>query len=389
MRLLSKELLIKHEEKRPVVSGFITYVSVDKPIMMHCYGWEDYSDGYDDYAVQLSADNGVTWSEPRIHWKSTVSPEGKIRFAEPAVFLDPDTRQFIVLTDKVLYPKDHMDVDAQYSLVMEVYDSVTGSWGPRRELEFPGQRCPAMSFSFPIKTAKGRLLFPGMRQVRDAEGKAIHYKKCWAPVDEMMTVIGEYKSNGEIAWRLGQSRPIDPEISSRGIDENTLFELRDGRIAAVCRGDNSMFPDKPGHKWLCFSSDQGETWSDPTPLPAADGSLPESGSNGAAIFRSIKNGKVYWIGNLCLEGQRANGNQPRSSLSLVEVQEEPFALKRETTFVIEEKNHNDSPEIQLSNFRFYQDRQTGDVVVYLVRLCERGMKEWWKSDYYRYRIELD
>jgi hypothetical protein len=235
---------------------------------------------------------------------------------------------------------------------------------------------------------RGRLLFPGMRKTVDASGKAIHYKNTWAPVDESVTVIGEWTSGGELSFRLGQPLNIEPERSSRGLDENTLTELPDGRIAAICRGDNSAFPDKPGYKWLSFSRDDGETWSAPVPLPATGGDPIESGANGSALFRSIKNGKLYWLGNLALRGERPQGNWPRSPLCLVEVQEEPFALKRETIFAVDERNYNDSPRVQMSNFRFYQDRETGDVVIFLSRYGEWSEKEWMIADYYRYRVEM-
>lgn len=388
MRLISKELLIRHIEKRGPVAGFISYVSNDKPILMHCFGWEDYSDAYDDYAVQFSYDNGKTWSKPEIRWQSTIIPEGKIRYGEPAVLWDPDREHLIVLTDKVFYPKDQLDVDTVYSLVMDIYDGRKQRWLDRKELSFPGQYCPAMSFSFPIKTSRGRLLFPAMRQVRDSTGKAIHYPGCWAPVDEMVTVIGEYEPNGQILWHLGKPCRIDMEISSRGVDENTLIELTDGRIAALLRGDNSMFPHKPGYKWLSFSSDQGETWTSPVPMGATNGQTPESPACGSALFRSLTNGKIYWIGNLCLRGERPNGNLPRTTVYVMEVQEQPFAFKTETAFAIDEKGFNDSPDIQFSNFRFYQDRITGELVVYMVRFCEKGIHQIWKSDYYRYRIDL-
>jgi len=387
-QLLAKELLVPHQEKRPVATGFISYVDKTKPVLMHCYGWEDYSDGYDDYAVALSHDNGKTWTEPTVRWKSMRVAAGRVRYAEPAAFFDPEREKLIVLVDKVLYPKDRLDVDAQYALAMDTYDPQSQSWSKRREITFPGERCPAMSFSFPVKTSRGRLLFPGMRQVIDSSGKAVHYRNCWAPVDEVVTVIGEYDREGEIAWRLGKPLAISPETSSRGIDENALAELTDGRIAAICRGDNSMFPEKPGYKWLSFSRDDGRSWSAPVPLPAAGGAPFESGSNGSALFRSLKNGKLYWMGNLCLHGERPRGNWPRTSLIICEVQENPFALKRDTIFVIDQKGPEDSPDLQLSNFRFYQDRQTGDVVLFMVRYCQRGLKEWWRSDYYCYRVQI-
>ena len=65
------------------------------------------------------------------------------------------------------------------------------------------------------------------------------------------------------------------------------------------------------------------------------------------------------MGNLALNGERANGNWPRSPLVIVEVQEEPFALKRDTIFTVDERSGSDSPKVQMSNFRFYQDRDDG------------------------------
>jgi hypothetical protein len=388
MKLLSKEVFMRHKDGLPPVTGFVTYISATKPILMHCHGWAHYSDGYDDYAVSISNDNGRTWGKEEVRWKSVEKSEGRIRYAEPAAFYDKDTDKLIVLTDRTLYPKDKLNVDAEYTLVLDIYDPKTRKWSERRELNFPGQRSPAMSFSFPLKTRSGRLLFPGMRKTVDASGKALHYKDVWAPVDEVVTVIGEYTPKGEISWHLGKPLNISPEISSRGLDENALIELPDGRIAAVCRGDNSAFRDKPGYKWLSFSRDEGESWSPPEPFPATGGAPIESGANGSALFRSLKNGKLYWIGNLALRGERANANWPRSPLIIAEVQENPFAIKRETLFAVDEHNFNDSPRVQLSNFRFYQDRATGDLVIFLTRYGEQSEKEWMLADYYRYRVEL-
>jgi hypothetical protein len=70
------------------------------------------------------------------------------------------------------------------------------------------------------------------------------------------------------------------------------------------------------------------------------------------------------------------------------VREEPFALRRETLLVIDERSGGDSPRVQLSNFRFYQDRDTGDLVVFLTRYGERSASEWMLADYYRYRVAM-
>ena len=388
MRLLAKDVILRHQNKRPPCTGFITYVSKTEPVLIHCHGWQDYSDGYDDYSVSFSSDNGKTWSPDEVRWKSRAVPEGRIRFAEPAAFFDSEKEKLIVVIDQVLYPNDKLNVDAEYTLIQETYDPKRKQWSEPRTLTFPGERSPAMSFSFPIKTSRGRLLFPGMRKTVDAAGKAIHFQKTWAPVDEVITLIGEYGPSDEISWRLGKPLKIAPETSSRGLDENTLAELPDGRIAAVCRGDNSAFPEKRSYKWLSFSRDDGATWSAPEPLPATGGEPIESGANGSALFRSIKNGKLYWMGNLALDGERARGNWPRSPLVIAEVQEEPFALRRETIFKVDERTLPDSPKTQLSNFRFYQDRATGDLVIYLTRYGERSEKDWMLADYYRYRVAM-
>lgn len=386
--LVSKEVFLHKKDGKPPVTGFVTYIEAQKPVLMHCHGWTQFSDGYDDYSVSISEDNGKIWSKEEVRWKSEVVPEGRIRYAEPAAYFDKDTGKLLVITDRALYPKDKLNIDAEYTLVLDIFDARKRSWAKRKEISFPGQRSPAVSFSFPIKTRSGRLLFPAMRKVVDADGKPVHYRSSSHTVDELVTLIGEYLKNGEIKWHLGKPLQISPDESSRGLDENTLAELPDGRIAAICRGDNSAYRDRPGYKWLTFSSDGGESWSPPQPLPATGGPPIESGANGSALFRSLKNGKLYWMGSLALDGEHANANWPRSPLVIVEVQEQPFELKRDTIFVVDRRGPTDSPKVQLSNFRFYQDREAGDVVVFLTRYGERSEKEWMDADYYRYRVRM-
>jgi hypothetical protein len=389
MKLLSREAFARHENGRPVATGFVCYVSPDQPILMHCAGREDYSDGYDDYAVSLSRDNGRSWSEPRTLLKSYTVPEGRIRYAEAAAWFDPDARRLLVISDKVLYPNDALDVDAVYSLVLDTYDADADAWLPQQPVDVSPGRSIAVSFSFPIRVRSGRLLVPAMRQQLGDDGRAMHFPGCWAPMDEAITLIGDPQPGGGFSWRLGQPVRIDPQVSSRGLDENALAELSDGRIAMVCRGDNSMFPERPGYKWLCLSSDDGATWSAPVPFPCEAGEPIESGANGSAFFRSIRTGKLYWIGNLCIHGVRPRGNWPRTPLVVCEVREDPVAIRRDTITVIDQQRPGEPPEVQHSNFRFYQDRETGDLVLFLTRYGERSAEQWMLADYYRYRIAID
>ncbi len=388
IRTVSKDVFIK-KGARPVCTGFITYIHKTKPVLMHCYGFEDYSDGYDDYGYQISRDNGQTWSARVIRWKSEAVPEGRIRYGEPAAFFDRDTDRLIVLANRTLYPKDKLDNDQVTEVVMDVYDPAADRWLERRPLNLSPGRSIAVSFTFPIKLAHGRLLFPAMRPTIDAGNRHVYYPGCRAPLDEALQIIGDPRPDGSISWQLGEPIRISPGISSRGLDENAIAELRDGRVAAVCRGDNSMFPEKPGYKWLSLSADQGKTWSVPVPFPCTEGPPIESGANGSALFRSIKDGRLYWIGNLCIRGRRPKGNFPRTPLVVARVQEEPFGIIRDSIAAVDEQGQGEPDNVQMSNFRFYQDRETGDLVLFYTRYSERSAKDWMDADYHRLRVRVD
>lgn len=389
MRVISKERFITHDNGRPVFPGFVTYISNDQPILIHRWGREDYSDAYDDYVDQFSYDNGHTWTEPGLHLKGYDIEGGKIRYAEPAAIFDPDTEKLIVITDKTFYPNDHLDVDTRYEVVLDLYDPATTAWTDLTPLEFDHPAGVCVSFCRPIKTSKGRLIFPAQTHFLDADGKPVHYKGCWSPAGVIVHILGDYQSDGAVQWHLSQPVFPDLEKTSRGLYEPAIAELNDGRFAMILRGDNSMFPERPGHKWLSFSDDHCETWTDPVSLPCDEGDPLESGSNGSALFRSITDGKLYWMGNLCIDGERPNGNFPRTPIVIAEVQEEPFALKRDTITVIDRQQPGESPQVQHSNFRFYQDRENGDVVLFLTRYGETSAEEWMLADYYRYRVALD
>ncbi|HVF09923.1 MAG TPA: sialidase family protein, partial [Abditibacteriaceae bacterium] len=254
-----------------------------------------------------------------------------------------------------------------------------------------------VSFCHPIEDSRGRLLVPVMWQkVDDGSIRQRGFPTRDDLPDVLMDVwevallIGEFDENGAVAWRVGNAVPCAFEKSSRGMNEGTVAELNGGRLAMVLRGSNAGWPDKPGYKWLSFSFDGGDTWTEATPLACDDGSTLESSATGSALFRSIKNGKLYWIGNLCLHGERPNGNMPRTPLVMAEVEEEPFALRRDTITIIDQRAEHEDDQVQMSNFRFYQDRVTGDVVLYLTRYGERGSQglDWMQADNYQYRVGL-
>ncbi|MCM8807121.1 MAG: glycoside hydrolase [Candidatus Omnitrophica bacterium] len=388
---VEKEIFLSYDEKgRPVMPCFITYISNEKPILMHRYCREDYSDGYDDFVDIFSYDNGKTWTEPVLHYKGIDTPEGKIRYSESAGFFDPETEKLITITNKKLYPNDRLDVDLLWSVVFEEYDPKENRWSGEKPLDFNLPGGISVSFCHPIKTKNGRIIFPAQTYYTDESGKPVHYKNCWSPAGVIVNILGDYKEDGRIEWKLSELLYPDLEKTSRGFYEPTIIERKDGSFAMVMRGDNSMFPDKPGYKWVSFSYDQCETWTEAIPFGCDRGEPIESSSSGSVLFRSIKNEKIYWIGNLCIEGIRPNGNWPRTPLVIAEVEEERFVIKRDTIRIIDKKQPGEPEEVQLSNFRIYQDRETGEVVLFLSRYGERGVEndKWKLANYYRYRISI-
>ena len=389
MKLLSSELFRAHDNGRPVVNGFVTYISSEEPVIMLRTGFQDYSDAYDDFSDSISYDNGRTWSDPVPRLKGHEVSGGKVRYSEPSALFDRDRGKLLVVVNRRLHPDDKLDVDAAFTLVLDTYDPALGKWSGPTSLEFDQPYGVYVSFCRPIKTSTGRLVIPAATHLTDDNGKPVHYQGCGSPAGVVLHILGDYRRDGSIEWQL--SPPVKPDLEKtcRGFYEPAVEELRDGRLAMVVRGDNSMYPDRPGYKWLSLSEDVGLTWSEPAPLPCDEGDPIESASNGSGLFRSAGTGKLYWIGNLCIHGQRPRGSFPRAPLVVVEVQESPVALKRDTITVIDRRAPHEPEELQLSNFRFYEDRETGDLVVFVTRYAESGAEDWMRANYYRYRVELD
>jgi hypothetical protein len=202
-------------------------------------------------------------------------------------------------------------------------------------------------------------------------------------------------------WNEGEydlvpSKPvvISDLKSSRGVDEPTITVLKSGRILVVFRGSNVISEGwntriqkgTPAHKWYTYSDDDGKTFSDPVPWHYDNGEVFYSSATISHFFRSKKNGKTYWFGNI--SGPETYGNHPRYPLVMAEVDEETGFLKRDTHTVIDDRDpETESDQIQLSNFTILEDRETRKIELYLTRLGA-GREDMWCSDAYKYTIEI-
>jgi hypothetical protein len=418
-------VVLSHGPNRAPLCGFATYIDPRKPVLLRRIGWEVSNDIHDDFTDVVSRDNGRTWSEPYLALRNQPVPGGFICHTENAALFLPERKLLIHWTNDKLESSLEggcdLDLNCRVRITEGEPDAVSRGTAPDQFVsDFGSKQGLCISFATPLRDSQGRVLMPIQRQMSAVgrpppesrtpprpESPAVGlqhgpthggafpvradmpdvFSNFW----QVGLLIGEFQADGRLKWRLSAMVPCEFDKSSRGMMEGTLAELAGGRFCMILRGSNRDWPERQSYKWLSFSTDRGETWSEPEPLPCDDGSLLESSSTGSALFRSLRSGKLYWIGNLCLEGPRPNGNMPRSPLYIAEMQENPVAFKRKTITAIDRVQPGEHPDTQHSNFKFYQDRVTGDLVLYLTRYGERGYDNdrWILADLYQYRIALE
>jgi len=87
----------------------------------------------------------------------------------------------------------------------------------------------------------------------------------------------------------------------------------------------------------------------------------------STFFRSTKNGRLYWIGNVT-DPQKTYGNYPRYPLHICEVDEKYGCLVKDTLTEIDTRREGDSELVQLSNFSLLENRETLKLEVRLARI---------------------
>ena len=377
-------------EKGGYIPRLVCYVGKEHLVML--FAREKTSDNSEDISFMESFDNGQTWGkpvQPPILQPYTLNGYN-MKILELAGYYDEQDGILHLLTPRHPYPGDGAaaldnDISQRYMEFVD-YNPTTGDWTKLGEGGYYGiTGGGVLSFISELcVTSTGRILCPGYLTVFDANGKAVHFNGCWAPANQSFAWI---KEDGR-PWRPGTPVDLD-ERSTRGFCENSIIQLADGRLGMVLRGSNDAIEDRQqGYKWVAYSSDGGESWTHPEPWTYTDGGLVESSATGCALLRAEANGKIYWIGNLCAPGERARANWPRSPLWIGEVDEMTFSLKRDTLRTIDERRSDDGPTVQFSNFRYYQEHETGDIILFVTRLGERDEMKWMDADLWKFRIQL-
>ncbi|MCK5844556.1 MAG: exo-alpha-sialidase, partial [Victivallales bacterium] len=202
-------------------------------------------------------------------------------------------------------------------------------------------------------------------------------------------LMGKWQSDGKLSWTSSKRIYGDPNQTTRGLYEPTLAFLDNQRILCVMRGSNAGKPDLPGVKWHSISEDGGETWTKASPWSYDDGTIFYSPSSCSQLLPLLDD-RLFWIGNI--NKTNVVANSPRYPLFIAEVDKTTGHIIKNSVFEIDTKKDNESPYLTLSNFFALQDRDTGDVLLYMSRFFANDFRDGTKPDFtsqaYCYRISI-
>jgi len=194
--------------------------------------------------------------------------------------------------------------------------------------------------------------------------------------------IGKWNARVEdYQWTAGKRVEISPDLSSRGLMEPEVAELKDGQVLVIWRGSNTA--KTPGRKWFSASNDGGMTLSEIQELKYDDGSSFYSPSSYHRMIRHSVTKKLYWLGNI--SAIPPSGNSPRYPLVIAEVDEEIPALKKNTVTAIDDRKPKQSTAIQFSNFSLLENRETHELELYLTTYGQ-DEENVFSADNYKYSL---
>jgi len=228
----------------------------------------------------------------------------------------------------------------------------------------------------PIRTKQDHVIVPAQMTILNAEGSIETFGSGWDYYHCLM-LIGTWKEDHRLAWKVSEPIAADPNRTVRGLYEPTLAEMPDGRILCVMRGSNGLKKDPnhewPSRKWHCVSTDGGFHWSKPEPWHYSNGKDFFSPSSMSQII-AHSSGRYFWIGNI--SPANCQGNAPRWPLVMGEIDPASMMLIEESVITIDTRGPDDPEGVQLSNFYAIEDRESGDIVLPTQRWRPGDINKW-------------
>ena len=241
----------------------------------------------------------------------------------------------------------------------------------------------------------GRIAYPAVVSVsyrEDEEERKICAKVPWYAGQDRVEGVGCFVGKwnprkDDYDWTFSKPVFVPRMVSTRGLEEPTVTELRGGKLLLEMRGSNVYLDPVlyPGRKWISVSADGGKTWSAVVDFRYDTGEPFYAPATFAKFIRSRRTERLYWIGNI--SRGPAEGNGPRYPLYIAEVDERKVALMKKTLTIIDDLQPGDTRGLQLSNFSLLENRETGDLEIYLSRLGEKPDNVF-SASAYKYTLKL-
>jgi hypothetical protein len=351
-------------------------------------------------AIRRSRDNGVTWTVDEPFWQLTpqmaASPYGYGQNSVNGLVLDARRDVLIRFIGSAFnfgpcYFGAGSPTYRNNRLFYDVSRDGGRTWGKMRPVVCEGYRDAArtgkyfwMDWAPGVLWGSGIVFFDQPSRLWLDDGTLLLglYRVGLDCRDGWAALRARWKDEAQdlLAFEAPEFNGIGPEVSTKGISEPDFVRLRDGRLFAVLRCAGNPATGTHARRYYALSEDGGKTWTPPQELRFDDGTrinVPESISK---VVRSAKTGKVYWVGNIA--DQPAYECAPRNKIQIAELDESRPALVRDSVTILDQAPLDSG--ISFSNFSFYEERGTADLVVVM---------PWWHpgdavSNGYRYTIGL-
>lgn len=376
-----------------------------------------------------STDGGQSWTRQEVIGESSTVAAGRVRHVDLAAFyLDPENGLLVRFTGEITSKTDSSDIAWGNAVG---YGPHTGrifyrisrdggfTWEPPQQLIESGKRYDSHHWAKDVWHGRSALVVEGQTPWRLTDGTVVLPAYLW-PTDDYMKrifdqqdwpedlrrsapyflesrcLLGRWKPDlSGLTWESGGPMRVAGGWTGGGTlgsDEPAVAYLDDHRWFAIVRTGTAQPADFeakniPMLRQCSLTEDGGRTWRLSEPLRFDDGATVYSPCAWSAFAHSSQTGKWYWIGNILSEPTWGNCD-PRYPLQIVELDPRTLRLKRSTLTVIEDRQPEDDKWVRFSNFRVYEERGSGDLILLMQKsyceLAPAGLP----TPYYRYRISL-